>query len=122
MSERELCGLDGGRPVRQLCVLVCRSFGGIDREAQLPLCCAKVILSFGAVAHHVVMIGCTCMLHLIDGFNDILVNRIKIVPGVDLCGQYRTCCKCRCESKCGNDFLHLDFLHPKYVFPFHTTK
>ena len=45
----------------------------------------EVLLGFGAVAHHVVVVRCTCMLHLIYGFNDMLVNSVKIVPIVDLC-------------------------------------
>ena len=60
--------------------------GSVDREAQLALCRAEVVLGFGAVAHHVVVIRRTCVLHLIDGFNDMLVNFAKIVPVVNLCG------------------------------------
>ena len=59
--------------------------GSLDREAQLPLRCAEVILGFGAVALHVVVIRRTCMLHLMDGLNNMLVNIVKIVPIVGLC-------------------------------------
>jgi len=75
-------------------VLACGSLGGIDCEAQLTLCSAEVVLGFGAVAHHVVVIGCTGTLHLVDGLDDVFVHIVKIMPVVDLRGQYRTCCKC----------------------------
>src|ERR1700733_13636025 len=54
------------------------SLGSVDGEAQLTLRGVEVLLSFGAVAHHVVMIGRTGMIHLMDGFNDMLVNIVKI--------------------------------------------
>ena len=73
--------------------------GSIDRETELPLCGAQVILGFGAVALHVVVIRCTRVLHFMDGFDDMLVHSVKIMPIVDLCRQRRTCRKCQCESK-----------------------
>jgi hypothetical protein len=54
--------------------LVCGGLGSIDGEAQLALRGTQVVLGFGAVALHVVVIRRTCMLHFIDGFNDMLVN------------------------------------------------
>jgi hypothetical protein len=54
--------------------------GSVDREAQLALCRVEVVLGFGAVAHHVVVIRRTCTVHLMDGFNDMFVNVVKIVP------------------------------------------
>jgi len=66
-------------------VLVC-GLGRIDRLAQLALCGAEVLLGFNAVAHHVVVIGITCMLHLLDGFYDMLVDSFEIMPVVKLRG------------------------------------
>lgn len=78
---------DGERPVhRTLAALTGGGFGSVDREAQLALCCAEMVFGFGAVAHHVVVIRRTCMLHFVDGFNDMLVNSVKIVPIVNLRG------------------------------------
>ena len=65
--------------------LVC-DLGGIDRLAQLALCGAEVLLGFNAVAHHVVVIRVACMLHLLDGLCDVLVNSFEIMPVVDLRG------------------------------------
>jgi hypothetical protein len=83
-----------GKKIERTGCLARRSLGSIDRQAQFALCSAEVLLGFGAVAHHVEMIGLTCTLHLIEGLDDMFVHVVKIVPVVDLCGQYRTCCKC----------------------------
>lgn len=69
-----------------LAALTGGGFGSVDREAQLALCCAEMVFGFGAVAHHVVVIRRTRMLHFVDGFNDMLVNSVKIVPIVNLRG------------------------------------
>ena len=65
--------------------------GSIDGQTQFALCSTEVILGFRAVAHHVVVIRRTCRLDFMDGFNDVFVHGVKIMPIVDLCGQYRTC-------------------------------
>jgi hypothetical protein len=96
-------------------VLPSGGLGSIDRETELAFCSAEVILSFRAVAHHVVVILCPCALHFMDGFNDMLVHIVKIMPIVDLCGQDRTCRKCQCESKSRSKSLHGNFLQSKYV-------
>lgn len=39
---------------------------------------------FHAVTCHVEMIGGASAVHLVDGFNDVVVNRVQIVPVVDV--------------------------------------
>jgi hypothetical protein len=81
-------------------VLPGRGLRSVDGEAQFALRRAEVVLGFGAVAHHVVVIRRTRMLQFIYGFNDMLVNLVKIVPVANLCGYHRTGGKRGRESKC----------------------
>jgi uracil-DNA glycosylase len=79
-----VCGPDSEHPVRSLFAVLARgSLRSVDREAQLALCSAEVLLRLGAVAHHVVVTGCTCTLHLVERFDDMHVHSVKVMPVVD---------------------------------------
>ena len=59
--------------------------GGFDREAQLMLGCMQVLLGLGAVSCHVIVVGFAGVFHLVDRFNNVVVNAVQIVPVVHLC-------------------------------------
>src|SRR6516162_8358796 len=68
------------RTTRMLDGLLRCGLGCVDRQAQLALGRAQVVLGPGSVPFHVVVIRGTGVLHLVDGFRDVFVNGIKITP------------------------------------------
>src|SRR5271165_1170447 len=73
--------------------LSCRRLGGVDGQAQFALGGAQMFLGPGSVSFHIVVVGGAGTVHLMDGFYDVLMNAVKIVPVADLCGQRRACDK-----------------------------
>jgi hypothetical protein len=69
---------------RRICRLLLRRFGCVDGQAQFALSGAQMFFGLGAMAFHVVVVGGAGMLHLMNGFDDVLVNAIEIVPIANL--------------------------------------
>ena len=79
---------------------------GFDREIQLVFRLVQRLLGPGAMSHHVVVVGGTSTVHLMNCLDYVLVNIIKIVPIADLCRNFHTRNKRHCKSNSYECFLH----------------
>jgi hypothetical protein len=61
------------------------SSGGSKRKIKLVLCGFQVFLGFHAVALHIVMILRASPFHIVNGIDDVLVNRFEILKVSYLC-------------------------------------
>jgi hypothetical protein len=83
---------------------------GFNRQLQFVLGLAEVFLSLGAVALHVVMVGCASLFHFVDRFKNVLVNIIEVVPIVNLSRNQRAGNKRKSKTGYSKWFPHFLFL------------
>jgi hypothetical protein len=64
------------------------------RSVELVLGIAQVLFGLDSVAFHVVVIGGAGALHLVNGFRDVLMNLVEVVPVANLGRHNRASGEC----------------------------
>src|SRR5215469_16377797 len=63
--------------------------GRLHRHMQFVLGLAQMVLRLNAVAVHIIVVGCTSPFHLMNRFQNMLMDIVKIVPVPNLSGKHR---------------------------------
>jgi hypothetical protein len=63
--------------------------GPVDGQLEFVLGLVEVFFGLCSVAFHVIVVGRAGAFHFVDGFENVLVNFIEIVPIADSLGKHR---------------------------------
>jgi hypothetical protein len=77
------CRLGANRLLDLTQPLLMRDFSGLNRFMKFTLCLVQEFLGFRAVTGHIVVIGGSSALQLMDRFHDVIMHLLKIMPIVD---------------------------------------
>jgi hypothetical protein len=87
------------------------SFCRLDSRTKLSFCVFQKLFSLSAMTIHIIVIFSASLCHLVNGFHNLRVNGIKIVPITYRLGQSN----CDTDRKKGSDrqqsFFHIVFLN-----------
>ena len=78
---------------------------------------SQMVFSLRAMSIHVVMIGGASAIHLMDGFDYVLVDAVEIVPIPHLRGHSCTGNKRQGDSRNGQQSLHKVFSLRRRIYP-----